>query len=433
MTVPYFGITFARSDDEPRPTVPSDMSVVGLIGTAPLADVEKFPLNKAVYMASTDAAMLTALGATGTLPDALAGINAQLADFQVSARVVMVRVADDDDSNGEDQTIANIVGSEGSHTGLYAFLDAGRDLAVIPRLIAAPGYTHQHDDDSQGEALANPVCAALPAVCSRLLAHAVVEGPGKSSAVTDEEVQAWRETIASDRLIPVDAWVKLLSGSNIVVKPGVGHVIGLAVATDFRNRGIPSRSWANQAVQGIVGWARPVDFSLTDGATQGQVLLGENIGIGVRGEMNVESAAGASGFVFLGTDNAGSDALWQFYSTTRMRDYIHLVLLKTLRQRLGRTNINVRAIDVVLDDVRFFLRDLAADERILRGFRVSFDPSLNSPENLRLGHFRLYFRAEETPVLTRLDIDSMRYRPALDTLLADLLASLPPEQIAAAA
>lgn len=426
MAAPYFGITFNRSDDEPRPTVGSDLSVIGLIGTAPDADADTFPLDTAVHIFSTDSTMLAALGDTGTLPDALRGINDQLADFQVSARVVIVRVADADDSNGEDATIANIVGSEEDHSGIYAFLDAGRNLAVIPRLIAAPGYTHQHEVDSSGEALANPVVAALPSVLNRLIAHAVVEGPGKSTSVTDTEIQDWRETINSSRIIAVDTWAKVLSGDVVVTKPGVGRILGVAVRTDFGGGGIPSRSWANEAVQGIVGWARSIDFSLTDGDTEGQVLLSQNIGIGVRGEMNVESAAGASGFIFLGADNCGDDPLWQFYSTTRMRDYIHLGLLKTLRKRLGKTNITVRAIDVVLDDVRFWLRDLAADDRILRDFRVSFDPDKNSPENLRLGHFRLFFQAEEAPPLTRIDIDSMRYRPALDALLADLLSSLPP-------
>ena len=38
MSDPTFGISITRIDNEPRPAVWSDMSVVGLIGTAPAAD-----------------------------------------------------------------------------------------------------------------------------------------------------------------------------------------------------------------------------------------------------------------------------------------------------------------------------------------------------------------------------------------------------------
>jgi len=39
MTEPTFGITFVRDDNEPRPAIESDLSVVGLIG----------PMAAAVY------------------------------------------------------------------------------------------------------------------------------------------------------------------------------------------------------------------------------------------------------------------------------------------------------------------------------------------------------------------------------------------------
>lgn len=629
MALPVFGITFRRDSEEPRPTIPSDLSVIGLIGPMAGADLAYFPYHVPVAVYSSDPIALVAAGPAGPgnlVADGLKGINDQLGDFEVSARVVVINTPA---GANEDETIANIVGDEGARTGIHGFLSAGRDLACIPRLICAPGYTHQHtsqpgtvvvtrgvkaggntgggtltlvpengthpygvgvgagtyqvraiggttdatsavvegagngtiamatpstagagvkvgqwrvtciasaedggtflveDPDgitrgvnavgeafsgdikftvtdgsndfeggdvfvvtvvpavpaggglfsvrapdgtmlanategapytgqvnfqvdaiaadfivgdgfdivvaiTAGEAEANPICAALPSVLDRIIGHAIVEGEPPVSATLSRDV-SWLETMNSSRLIPVSGWVRVLEGSSIVTRPGAARIAGLGAASDYQSGGPPNKSFANLPVQGIVGWARPMEFSLTDGDTLGQTLLSMHMGIGVRGEMNVESAMGASGFIFIGTDNIGDDPLWQFYSVTRMRDYIHLGLLKTLRKRLGRTNITVRGIDVCLDDVRFWLRDLAADDRILRDFVVSFDPAKNSPENLRLGHFRLYFQAEEAPVLTRLDIDSKRYRPALDLLLVDLLASIPPEQSAVAA
>lgn len=487
MTDPVFGLTFARDDNEARPVVDADLSVIGLVGTAPDADENVFPLNTPIDMFSADGAMLLGLGSDGTLPDALRAINDQLGDFQVSARVVVVRVTE---GVSDAATIANLIGSQANLTGIYALLKSGPDNGVIPRIVGVPGYTHQRETGvsaiavsnagsgytsaptvaftggggtgaaatavlgtgadagkivsftitnpgtgytsaptvaltggggSGGAAtasvavIANAICVALPSVLSKMLAHAVVEGPGTNNT----DIVAWRETIASERLIPVDMWVRVQEGESIVTRPGVGRILGIAVRRDYEKRGVPGHSWANQQVAGIVGFARSVDFSLTDGATTGQVLLAANVGIGVRGEMGVESAVASSGFVFIGTDNAGEDPLWQFYNVTRMRDFIHLGLLKRWRTRLGKSNINIQTVDDVQNDAKFWLRDLKADEHIL-GYRVGFEASKNSPETIRLGRIRVFFAAEEPPVLRRIDVDSRRYRPALDALIDEL-------------
>ena len=160
---------------------------------------------------------------------------------------------------------------------------------------------------------------------------------------------------------------------------------------------------------------------MTDGATEGQDLLNANVGVLLRGELGVESAIAQAGFVFVGTDTASEDPLWQFYNQVRMRDYIHLGLLRALRFYLGRYNITRQTIQSVLNTMHFFLRDLKADDHIL-GYKVGFEADKNSPENLRLGRFRCYFEAEEPPVLRRIDIDSRRYRAALEILVDDLAA-----------
>lgn len=485
MTQPTFGIVFNQDDTDPRPVSPIDMSVVGLVGTAPGADASKFPLNTPVQIFSSDPTALTALGDTGTLIDSINLLNAQLDDFQISAKVVIIRV---EEAGTDAETIANILGDAGDQTGLFALLTAGPVLGVIPRLIGVPGYTHQQfagvdhvqmsnagnytvaptvtfaggspirpasahavltgtsvsvviDDPGFYQTaptvsfaggtgngavatavldeLANPVCAALPGILSKLIAHAVIEGPGTSSQADKN----WRETLNDLRLIPVDAWVKVFEGNENVTKPGVGAILGIAVRRDYEKGGIPGHSWANQPVRGIVGPARNINFSLTDGATDGQDLLANNIGVVLRGELGVETAIANSGFVFVGTDNAGDDALWPFYNQYRMRDYIHLSFLKALRYYLGKFNLTGQTIQAVLNTMSLFLRDLKADEHIL-GYKVGFEPDKNSPENLRAGHFRCYFAAEEPAVLRLLTIDSRRDRQALVNLMNELSVSL---------
>ena len=410
MSDPTFGISITRIDNEPRPAVYSDMSVVGLIGTAPEADPAVFPLDTPVFLYSDDRANRTALGTEGTISDALNLINSQLGEFQVAAKVVVVRVAGGATVN---ETIANIVG-DGIATGLEAFVQAGPLLGIIPRLICAPGFTSQRQGTD-----ANAVCAALPALCNKLLAHAVVDGP----ATTEQAAIDWRETISSGRLIPVDPSVRVMAGSEVAVVPLSPAVIGIGVRRDHEKQGRPFHSWANQPVAGIVGPSRPINFSLTDGATEGQRLLSHNVGVLLRGELGVETAIASGGFVYVGTDNAGEDDFWRFYNVTRGRDYIHLMFLRTLRFYLGRFNLTGQTIQAVLNTMGFAMRDLKADGDIL-GYEVKFTRDQNSPEELRQGRFTVNFAAEEAPVLRYLGIQSARYRPALDALLDDLLAQV---------
>jgi len=86
--------------------------------------------------------------------------------------------------------------------------------------------------------LANPVCAALPAVLAKLLAHAVVDGP----ATTEQDAINWRETINSDRLIPVDPAVKVYISGETVVQPMSPAVIGIGVRRDHEKQGRPFHS-----------------------------------------------------------------------------------------------------------------------------------------------------------------------------------------------
>lgn len=563
MADPTFGIAITKVDNEIRPATTSDMAVIGLVGTAPGADTLAYPADDPVLIFSDDTVAIAALGLTGTLPAQIDLINQQLGDFEVAAKIVIVRVAAGADDNA---TLVNLVGNSTTKTGIHALRKAGSKLGVVPRLLGVPGYTHQQATGvsaiamtNRGTAyssvpgvtftggggtgaagtavltnglalsvgtggtgyttaptlsipappsggiqavatatvaagvitgvtvtepgtgyltaptitvvptnggtggvinaaltgrvgsvtitnpgtgytsaptigftggggtlaaatatislLANAVCAALPSVCSYLLAHAVVSGPHD----TLTNFTNWRTTINSQRLIPVETWVKY--GVSATVIDSVGAVIGIGVRRDHEKNGRPFHSWANQPISGIVGPNRDIEFSITEGATEGQSILALDGGVILRGEAGVETAIASSGFVFVGTDNAGSDSLWQFYNVTRGRDYIHLMFLRTLRGYLGKFNLTGQTIQAVINTMNSALRDLQADGDIL-GFNVGFTRDQNSPENLRLGKFTVDFQAEEAPVLRYLGIRSARYRPALDMLLDNLLAQL---------
>lgn len=488
MSDPVFGISLTRSDNEPRSAILSNMSIVGLVFTAPDADTDAFPLDEPVLFSSDDSALLALMGDSGTGPAAVRLIDQQLGEFQAAATIVGVRVTE---GATADETIANLRGSMSSRSGMFALLDAPSLLGVTPRLISIPGFTAAPTnsigavaittagaDYVVGDAItatggggsgfagsvasvnasggitgvtitssgigytsaptlavasdagaggdlsatidagSNAIVADLPSLLDRLLAVAVVSGP------TADQVSAvaWRQAIQSERIIGISVGAKVAENNTVVVVDAAPAVIGIGIRRDHEFGGRPFHSWANQPIRGIVGPSRPIDFSILDGATEGQQLLAANLGVIVRGE-NSDGAIADGGFVFIGTDSCSDDPLWRFYNQVRGRDFIHLMFIKTLRIFIGRRNIDIGTVEDILATMKAALRDIQASGDLL-GFRVGFSGAGNSPEQLRLGRFNVAFQAEEPPVLRHLGIQSARYRPALDALLSDLLTSL---------
>jgi len=267
---------------------------------------------------------------------------------------------------------------------------------------------------------ANPVVANATPVCNQLMGMMIVESAGTSF---DNDLD-WRETMQSHRLIPLVGGCRVMDpiSSNIVIRPIAPRMAGIMVRRDHET-GAPFHSSANQAVQGIISPNREIGFNLTDSANEAQELLAANIGVLVRGEVGSDFALASGGFVLVSTDNAGEDPIWQMYNVMRGRDFIHLGLLRALRYFLGRYNIIGHTVEAILQTMHYFLRDLKAENHIL-DFKVNFRTEGNSPEEIRLGHLTVGFKAEEPPVLKHITIESSRYREALDEMVADLASQL---------
>jgi phage tail sheath protein FI len=256
-------------------------------------------------------------------------------------------------------------------------------------------------------------------VLNQLLGHAIVE----SSGISQQDDTDWREGFSSGRIIPISGGCRVLDpdSAEIVVRPLASRVAGIGVSVDHE-KGAPFHSWANRAVQGIIGPLRDIAFTLTDDANEGQELLGFNLGILVRGEIGDDFAIASGGYVFIGTDNAGEDELWRFYSMQRGRDFILLTALRALRFFLGKYNIEKHTVQAMINTLAGILRDLKADSHIL-GWRINF-PITNSVEDLRAGHLHIAFQAEEPAPLRKLTIEHARYRAAVDAEIAELASQL---------
>lgn len=141
------GVQVVTVNDGSRPISVASTSVIGIVGTAPNADPNVFPLNTPVLVSGsqTMAASLTALnlGAdNGTLPDAIDSIFKQ-----ALAVLVVIRVAEGPTGANDPQTLANVLGGvssvNGQFEGMQAFLAAQSICGVKPRILIAPGFTHQ--------------------------------------------------------------------------------------------------------------------------------------------------------------------------------------------------------------------------------------------------------------------------------------------------
>lgn len=385
------------------------------------------------------------------------------------------------------QTIAHIVGDPQSGTGLYALLAAPQAIGVTARLLCCNGFTGINrmavtaphiDTPGSGytttptvvftppgatgvaertgtavtginlthpgnypkgtvvtvaftggggtgasasvsmELLNNPICAALPEICEALMAHAIVGGPGE----TRQDAVDWQDLLNSKRLIAVDCWEIIEFGASTQYVDGAASVIGLGVRVDFNHAGFPFWSFANQPVQGLLGLKRIDSFSLIDGATDAQELLADKVGVHVKGNRSDVSLTD-SGFQHISFNNSGSDTQWNLYNKTRGRDFIHLALMKSLRQRLGVDNITLHSVQAVLNDMAVIAAILKNQECVI-GWHVGFRASDNNVLELRQGHFTVYFNAEQPAPILVITIKSGLDLRALDAELAALATEL---------
>ncbi len=120
MTAPYFGYDTSRPKDDIVAVSGADFSKVGYCSTSDDADPAVFPPDEPVRFTSTDPNYLAKLG-TGYLADAVRGLNAQLGGY--GADLTVVRVPEGAGATAAARlaaTMARIIGSAGSQTGLYA-------------------------------------------------------------------------------------------------------------------------------------------------------------------------------------------------------------------------------------------------------------------------------------------------------------------------
>lgn len=366
------GVEVIEIDAGPRPIQTVKSSVIGIIGTAPDADDAAFPLNTPVIIAGSrkEAAKLDTTGAgRGTLPIALDGIF-----DQIGAVVIVVRV---DEGATETDTMANIIGgvnaATGQFEGTHALVGAESVTGFSPRILLAPGFTHQRP-----EGLANPVLAELLGIAERLRAVVIADGPN----TTDTAAYTAAGDFGSDRIYLVDPWHKVMAGGEIIDTPPSPRVAGLIAKIDNDTGFWASPS--NAPINGIVGTSRAIDFKLGDPNARANLLNAQKVATTIR----------QNGFRLWGNRTLTNDSKWAFLCVRRTADIINDSLLRAHLWAVDR-GITKTYVQDVEEGVNAYLRDLVALGAILGGVCWA-DPDLNSAANIQQG--KVFFNFDFSPI-----------------------------------
>jgi len=377
------GVEIIEIDDGARPIQTVKSSVIGLVGTA-----SKGPVNTPTLLLGSPAEAVKIFGSDTnfSIPSALDAIFKQ-----TGAMVVVINVADPNNSAHKTAgvldptkiTLSDIIGGVDSETGKYkgvsALLASQSEVAVTPRILIAPDFTHQTSLNGGEEHIANPVVAELLTIAERLRAVIIADCPNTNKADAVNYANDW----GSPRIYPVFPWVKVLNTANntIAEKPSSARVAGLIAKSD-NERGF----WwspSNMVINGIVGISKPIDFALGDTSCTANYL----------NENKIATIVQQDGFRLWGNRTTSADAKWTFLQSRRTADMINDSLLRAHLWAVDR-NITKTYIEDVLEGVNDYLRYLKSIQAIIDG-NAFINPELNTPSQIAQG--KITFDFDFTP------------------------------------
>ena len=383
----HHGLRVVEINEGTRPIRTIATAVQGLIATAEDADATVFPLNTAVLITNTQAAVAKA-GTNGTLKTAL-----QAMANQANSICVVVRVAAAEDEAAQTANVIGTVDATGKYTGAKALLLAKAKLGVQPRIIGAPGL------DTQA------VATELATIAQKLRAFAYVYAWG---CETKEEVVAYRDAFAARELMVI--WPNFVAfnvdTAQTETVPAVAVAMGLRAKID--NEIGWHKTLSNVAVNGVTGIDADVTWDLQDPATDAGYLNSNEITTLIQHD----------GFRFWGSRTCSDDPLFAFENYTRTAQ----IMADTIAEA------HMWAIDKPMHGslVNDMLEGIKAKQRewtrlgYLMGGDAWYDPELNSKDTLKAG--KLYIDYDYTPVPP---LEDLTFRQRItDSYLADFASTI---------
>lgn len=383
----HHGLRVVEINEGTRPIRTIATAVQGLIATAEDADATVFPLNTAVLITNTQAAVAKA-GTNGTLKTAL-----QAMANQANSICVVVRVAAAEDEAAQTANVIGTVDATGKYTGAKALLLAKAKLGVQPRIIGAPGL------DTQA------VATELATIAKKLRAFAYVYAWG---CETKEEVVAYRDSFSARELMVI--WPNFVAfnvdTAQTETVPAVAVAMGLRAKID--NEIGWHKTLSNVAVNGVTGIDADVTWDLQDPATDAGYLNSNEITTLIQHD----------GFRFWGSRTCSDDPLFAFENYTRTAQ----IMADTIAEA------HMWAIDKPMHGslVNDMLEGIKAKQRewtrlgYLIGGDAWYDPELNSKDTLKAG--KLYIDYDYTPVPP---LEDLTFRQRItDSYLAEFASTI---------
>lgn len=444
------GVEVLEIDSGSRVIQTVKSSVIGIVGTAPNADPDAFPINTPTLIAGSqrEAAKLDLLGTgEGTLPKALDAIL-----DQIGAVVIVVRV---EEGATDAETLANIMGgvdaNTGKYEGVHALLGAESVVGYSPRILCVPGFTHTRVQNGvtaitigaggSGYTSAPTVtltggggtgATAEATVSGGVVTKITVTNPG--SGYTTAPTVAFAggggtgATATASVGVAANAVVSELLGiANrlraviIADGPNTNDADAIAYRGDFGSKrvyvvdpkvlvldedGTTITDWSSPRVAGLIAridnergfWWSPSNqeiYGIQGTARTIDFVLGDaSSRANLLNENEVATIIRQDGFRLWGNRTCSSDQKWAFLCVVRTADIINDSLMRAHLWAVDR-GITKQYVNDVIEGVNAYLRNLVGLGAILGGTCWA-DPDLNTADQIADG--KVYFDFDFTPV-----------------------------------
>jgi phage tail sheath protein FI len=363
----HHGVRVIEKAEGARPIRTIETGVIGVVGTAPDADPLVFPLNEPVLIVGsrTKAALLDTVGTgLGTLPGVMDAIFDQTAPL-----IIVVRV--DVDVVPANQT-ANIIGDvdvAGHFSGLQALLAAQTSLGVKPRILGAPGFSHEQ-----------AVADELGVIAESLRGFAYIDSDG----VTAEEAIINRALYGNKRLMML--WPAFtvfdVATATTINQPASARALGMRAKLD--NDIGWHKTISNIPINGVSGLSADVDWDLQNPNTKAGLLNASDI----------TTTIVQKGFRFWGSRTCSADPIFAFESAVRTNDILSDTIAEAHLWAADKP-MSKTLIEDIIEGVNAKFRELKAQGYIVNA-ECYLDPELNTETSMAAG--KLWLDYDFTPV-----------------------------------
>ncbi len=360
-------------------------AVVGLVGTAPLEDVDadlRTVNEPTLILNEIDAVKYFGSPKNGyTIPQALQAIFDQGAGV-----VIVVNVFDPTRHESvTDVTKADILGgvnaTTGKRTGMKAFEDCYSLFGYFPKTIIAPVYCED-----------TAVVAGMKTICDKIRAIGLVDAPVGTTvqeAITGRGTQGTINfNIASDRIVLCYPHLKVYDSTtdSNILEPYSQRLAGVIAAKDI-DKGY-HWSPSNTTINGIVGVEKQLTSMINDPSSEVNTLNEAGI-------LTVFNSYG-SGFRTWGNRSSAypsSTHVTNFINIRRTADILHESVEYSMLQFIDFP-IDDGLIDSINESVNAFIRTLIGRGALIDG-KCSYNPDKNPVTEIANGH--LVFDVEFMP------------------------------------